>query len=771
MNKIKLSVLSSLLIMGFGASAQSTISVNLNVKHDVGGIDTFDRSKYITLHASLTENDWNGEEDKLDYILRDLDVYLGRDNGSMPWNAQQVNEDPSRPGYADPAHMATLGQYSRETVYGKNKADRHQYEDKVDLMIGGQLNQFWLGNHNGKGDWQFGNTDAIGEYMGRFLNEYYRDDNQTAVAGHKRPKYLEILNEPLYELVDVHGGDPIDTFKYHNEVATAIRKVNNDVLIGGYTTAFPWFDERSFKRWDERMKLFIDTSGEHMDYFSIHLYDFNYLGRSKGIETFKGGRIEATLDIMEQYSQIKLGEVKPFLISEYGGRDHLLEAKAWDALNDWQTMKAFSPMMLQFMAKPDLMLKTIPFMLTKAEWSGNEGRDYAWRLMRHNDEKAGETGDHYVFSDLVKFYELWANVNGTRVDTISSEADLLVDSYVDKNKVYVIVSNLDRASQVVDLSLLNVDDAIFESINIKHLHLVNNQSELTITEQTTQPTSFTVDAEGTAIFEYRFDRDITVDETSSETKHYAATYLQKINANQAINFDIDGVNKPQFGEAVLRVGITRAHGKSLQPTVMFNNTALMVPTDFSGDEQEKREQFFSLLEIPVPHSLLQAENDIAITFADADGHITSTTLSVFSFSADIRPAADIAVTAVNVSPANKTLEINNTVQLTTSVLPITATNTEVAYVSDAPAVATVSATGLILAKSAGTAKITVTTTDGSFTASTQITVNAEKVEVPVEQPDDTTDDTPTADSGSGGGTLFWLLLSLILLPFKRLRIK
>lgn len=243
------------------------IDVDLNVVHSVEGHSQFDRSKYVVMHSAIATPDWVGEEDKLSYLFDELDVYFGRDNGTMVYHATQITEDPKRPGYADPRSIEMLGRRYRESFYGRALRKLHKYEDHLEMMIGGQLNQLWLGNHTGRGGWSFASNDAIGEYMGLFVNEFYRDAKQPSSKGQKRPPYLEVVNEPLYELVDVHGAEPIDTFIFHNEVAKGIRRVNDTVQIGGYTTAFPWFDLDNFERWNERMKLFLDTSGEQMDFF------------------------------------------------------------------------------------------------------------------------------------------------------------------------------------------------------------------------------------------------------------------------------------------------------------------------------------------------------------------------------------------------------------------------------------------------------------------------------------------------------------------------
>lgn len=83
----------------------------------------------------------------------------------------------------------------------------------------------------------------------------------------------------------------------------------------------------------------------------------------------------------------------------------------------------------------------------------------------------------------------------------------------------------------------------------------------------------------------------------------------------------------------------------------------------------------------------------------------------------------VDVTGVTVTPTTATLDIGDTQQLAATVAPADATNKAVSYSSSANGIATVSSTGLITAVSAGTATITVTTADGSFTATCAVTVS------------------------------------------------
>ena len=95
------------------------------------------------------------------------------------------------------------------------------------------------------------------------------------------------------------------------------------------------------------------------------------------------------------------------------------------------------------------------------------------------------------------------------------------------------------------------------------------------------------------------------------------------------------------GEAILRLGIGRDHGKSLQPTVKINGINLVVPTDFRGYDQIKGKQFtgrdnyFGVIEIPVPLSALQATNSITVEFSDDGGFVSTAALQVFTSTAAI----------------------------------------------------------------------------------------------------------------------------------------
>ena len=105
-----------------------------------------------------------------------------------------------------------------------------------------------------------------------------------------------------------------------------------------------------------------------------------------------------------------------------------------------------------------------------------------------------------------------------------------------------------------------------------------------------------------------------------------------------------------------------------------------------------------------------------ITVTTDDGNLTSTT--------NVTVSPMLSVTGVSISPVTVTLDVGNTQQLSADVSPTSASDQGVTYSSNTIAIATVNASGLVTGISAGTAIITVTTDDGNFSATSDITVSS-----------------------------------------------
>ncbi|WNJ19080.1 Ig-like domain-containing protein [Pontibacter sp. G13] len=718
MQSITRLLLGGLLLLPCWVSAQITVDVNLDTRHTVGGVDSFDRSVFIQLHADPTEQEWGGwnfpaGDNLRDTFLNGLDVYMGRNTGLISWQLNQMNEDPNRPGYADPAHIAQRGATHKNNYAAQTSI--HPYQARHNLVLAAQQNRFFPdGTLTGQG-WAFANGHATGEYMGRFIQEFHGG------IGQPKPKYIEVMNEPLWDLVTLSGDhEPLEIFEFHNDVAEEIRKYDSTAVIGGYTTAFPNLEEGNFSRWHNRWKLFMDVSGANMDFWSIHLYDFPVFG-GKAIYR-KGSNMEATLDMMEHYSMLSFQEAKPFIVSEYGAQLHDLSKQPWTPYRDWVFMKSANSQLLSFMDRPDRMLSVIPFILPKGEWGRHaNGQPYEYRIMRQAFEGPGESGNYWVYTDMVKFYQLWSDVKGLRIDSRSTDADIQTDAFVNGDKMYLIINNLYFDSTTVDLNLQGLDQNMVQNIRVKHLHLSGNAPVITETNHASLD-SVMLQSESTMILEYTFQQPVSVPETSSEVKYYATDYLKPIVAGSTITFQINDVVLDQQGEAVLRLGMGRDHGTSLKPTIRVNGKLIHVPDNYMGYNQLSRLTWFGVKDIPVPYALLREDNTITIQFPDNGGHVSSVTMQVYNFTESPDRTDRVAVTGVMMLPDTKLMEPTTTYPLLAEVLPTAATDHRLTWESTDTSVVKVDEFGMLTADAIGTAWVIATTVEGGFSDSTWVEV-------------------------------------------------
>jgi len=626
------------------------VSVDPSCIHEVGGVRAFDRSKFITIHASIGERCWtedvrgegNFTEDLLADFFEGYDVYFGRDTGQISYQINRmIKEDPARSGWpllhGDPRSIEAQGLKSREAF--ERDARWHPYEYRAEsAMICSQYHPFWPDGTAGKSGWAFSQVDseeepfgtATGFFMAQFMNHFY-GHAENGNIGCVKPSLVEVINEPDWELWGLHAptnaraGDPV--WSFHNSVAREIKRVNPEVKVGGFCNAFPDHQYNEFQEWNREWKAFIDHCGSNMDFYTLHLYGFDdpYADWER-----KGCNLEATLDLIEHYSHLKVGRTLPFVISEYGDRARKLENGPWCSLRDWKFLKATHSMLMSFADRPHLIEKTIPFLLCKAEW-GRGDYPKAWRLMRQKNEPESCTGE-WVYTDVIKFYDLWKEVKGTRVRVSGSDPDIQLDAYVDGNKLFVVMNNLQKKKTSIRLAPIELRGNPVQQVLEKNFYLSDDQlTTLDKREHGEPPKRVVLGAEGGAVVQYTFEKEVVFSALCEEVKYYANEYMRPIIAGKLATFSFSAVEIPDQGEAVLRLGIGRDKKLNRYPRVWVNGEAVKVRRDYMGnDAGDDRPEFFGVLDVPIPISLLQKENRIEVSFSKTGGHVASAALRVFS---------------------------------------------------------------------------------------------------------------------------------------------
>ncbi|WP_010182123.1 Ig-like domain-containing protein [Aquimarina agarilytica] len=795
-----------LLLTGHFAIAQSAnVDVNLNIRHSVGGISDFGRDRHITMHASLYENAWEDELDQADYLFNELDIQLGRDNGIASFLHQFTPEDENNRNHHDPDSLTVLlnfwkGEYQRRITdrgllpfkekQGKGAimgTNAHPTYPTLSYFDDGLNGSAW-GRENGF-IWIPQDIETSAAWMVQYLEEFFVEN--ASQDGVEIPEYWEVINEPDFELNtgqfmmsswedvmeyhnlvakgikeklgsrapkiggmtwglhDLFRGDGFSRFRDPNYVANFYGNTPADQVAVAYarsqvdTPLFALPSDVDWYQWDVIWKEFLDRAGENMDFYSVHFYDWP-LYQNQGGQRRSGGHVEATLEMLEWYDVYKNGKNnrKPVIISEYGAVANAWDPMPHDTRYDWENLKPFSAMMMQFLERPDYIELSMPFHLLKAQFRDidNNG-DGIPEVVYHYKTLRDDDGDgEWERSELVKWYELWDDVDGTRVDTMSSDPDIQVDSYVDGNVAYLILNNLQEEATTINLNFFEDNNNNPSSVRIKHLYL-EGVRDIVLSDNTTNniPSSVTVNPEATMILKYTFPNAVAVNETSVENKFYG----EPVSDNQRVNIqggdntffvnNVDVPSNPNQAEAMVKITATLFDAPQTENGFLslnkftFNGVEVDVPFDWRG-EQQFRSKWFGALEIPVPASLVQRNNTIVVDFQHV-GEVNIVNLLTWDFSKTpgrSNPGDEVVIvdaTGVNVTPATLTIDEGQTGTLTANVLPQNATNKGVVWSSNNTNVATVNSSGVVTGVNNGNAIITATTNDGNFTDTTNVTVN------------------------------------------------
>lgn len=574
-----------------------TVSIDLDTQRYVGDVSTLERDKFFTFHSSGGGNDQQ---------IQDFMDEYGVETGRQFWGPI---------GYAK-SQTGEVGVYpdvSPSTDQSVRPTNRIvQTSHPRDALT-------WTTDLQEAAEW---------------VTTYYTTVVDTV------PEFFEPINEPFVHAGDSEFSDAPSTdamrlrmAEFYAAIGEAIHATPAlaDINVVGYSSAWPSVELWDFDHWETRMKMFMDVAGEHMDAFSTHLYDgVNVTGQNN---RRSGSNSEAILDLIETYSYAKWGTIKPHAITEYGG----IERGYGDAYNDigWaQSIRSINHIMFNLLERQDDLLISIPFISDKATWfldTDNNCEPYGATLFRPSNPSATDcAAGGFEYTWRVNFFELWQDVQGDRGLIQTSDPDVQAQLFVDGNTAYVAVNNLSDTTETLDLEFVS-DLSGFQNVEIRQLEVpVSAALEPTYTEtfQSTAPDSVTLETGGTVVLVYEFDGPIEFSNTIRANKYYTSEHLEPITANQPITFNIDDVQTANEGSATLRMGIGRTHNVSKAPVLTVNGTVVDVPGDWAGYDQANRDDFFGVIEIPVPISLLNANNEIAVTFPDSGGRVSSMILEV-----------------------------------------------------------------------------------------------------------------------------------------------
>ena len=286
---------------------------------------------------------------------------------------------------------------------------------------------------------------------------------------------------------------------------------------------------------------------------------------------------------------------------------------------------------------------------------------------------------------------------GTIVIKTSDESvDITVKQDGNKGE-YVPVSSVSLST--TELSLTEGD-----TYNLVATIIPYNASEKTVTWSSSNTSVATVSSSGIVTAESVGSSVITVrTDDGGKTATCAVTVSAKVINVTSVSLDKTSLTMTEGDIQTLTATVLPSDATDKSVTWSSSNTS--VATVSSTGEV-----------------IAKAPGAATITVTTTDGSKTASCMVTVK-------AKIINVTGVTLDKSSLSMVEGETYALTATVSPSDATDKSVTWSSSNTSVATVSSTGEVIAKAPGAATITVTTTDGSKTASCMVTVKAKIINV------------------------------------------
>ncbi len=598
-------------------SASSAFSEPVKITVDparvrnIGGVTKFDRAQFITIHESFGGKDLT-EEDRR-YLKEGLEARYGRDGGFLSSQAKRVKADPKNPEMPDVADIQRKAKEFRATV----STDPSDMADMRDVIFCTHPELMHAMPENRHAAWGPRSYEAVAEFEAQMLKHYFTSEN--------RPRYLEVFNEPFVK-ADRIGTTLEAMAEQHNVVAKRVRELNPDVLVGGYSAAWVELEMSNFNHWKKRQKMFMDVAGENMDFFSYHVYDGVNVEGNPRVRT--GSNTEALMDITDSYSHLKFGVAKPLMITEFGMiPEGGMEPMTYSAARSARMLYALNGQLMTYLDHPDRLMRVVPFILGKGMWTYDSSKGKAkpgeancFLLWRKDAE------GRFVETDLSKYYQLWKGVAGEWRWSSSSNPDVRVQTWADDKRLIVALANLDHGAQQVELG--GLENLEVDSVLVRTLGTDGDAPELKEVEVSEVPNSLKLaDGMGALLF-IRLKEAVEPKAVVREHRVYATEYLKDIEAEKPIRFRFEKVPTGS-GTAILRLSPGRELGRQVLPgSVRFNGKPLAIPSNWAGDDQAGRANFFGMIEVPVDMKEVTGSCEVEVVYPDTGGKLASAVLQV-----------------------------------------------------------------------------------------------------------------------------------------------
>ena len=624
-----------------------TLTLDLDAKRSIAGIDRFEHEKYFRVYASP----WGGPWGVLDHVL-DHGFRPGRQvfkigpaleqgyDDEYP-NKPEFREDPDRPHHVDPAFFESG--WTWPATIPEGIAERFG-----DLKYALCLDEWPSFNaHSGPGVTNSRGTPedfaAAAETAGRSVKLVVE---QTGLV----PAYVEVKNEAdvPYEW-SYHSAPPTEGPKagmdgwdlladFHNQVADGVRAFVPEAKVGGPTSAYPYLSAGDWGLAQRHFK-FMDDTKDGLDFYSHHFYEGAGLlfedRLREGANTYLLGRATAYLDVLQNHMALTDNQ-KPIVLSEFG----TLAGGAED-YQMWQAVRNWSAYLVQFMQRPDELDLTVPFAIPLIWWEPENpdglfkydtvdaNRDPTKLTANRAGLASGISGSPMTGIRLNKpawFLDLWDGYRGDLVPVVSDTPHVNVHAAADGKTLWLAVSNLKAQRIAVDLDAA-LGGRTVSAAEQRRLYLDRGELKYEVHDVADALGRVEVAPEETSVLRLTLDEPVDPTRTLTQTRHYGSRTLMPTGEPQTLTVDgPDAVADAPPASARLRVAVQRKDGFTAPLTVRFNGLELTADLSHSTGV----EHFDTHVTLDVPAEAVQRRNTVTLDQPDEGGMLAGAVLMVVS---------------------------------------------------------------------------------------------------------------------------------------------
>ncbi len=612
----------SLSIFAQTGSQEVLIRVEPGISKAILGHLELKREKYFNIcHGGKgfesTINDMKRSDHYLGYLEmsfgRSLDLVYGEKN----WG-NSLKEDVNRSGYADINYLR-----SKLKPDDGNPSALFRNRFPVNLGVANHdrpmaypsfMQQTTTSQAGDEGKLPV-NTDAAAELVVALLKYKYTDWT--------RPATFEAINEPHWSL---WSANPNLLADLHTAIWEKAKKEALPTLIGGPCFSVAYYYKNNYQYFSNLSK-FIDNTRCQLDFYSFHVYDFLRWNNTRNDfhgRVTSGLPLEGVLDLVPGYTRNKYGKPVELVVSEHGGyistnADSDLDLVAnkyfpgsgfeWEmkrrSVSDFIMVSSSIASTMVYMNHPHVVKKAVPFILLESfAW---DPKYYASLLVAKNYTDKTQWQE----TKLIHFFEFFKDVKGRRVWSECDNPDIQQQSFVNNNKLLVVINNLSTKTFPLDLKVP------VEKVQSVQIRRFGRKPDFTPYLEETGVTSLNgLELKGREAMVITVTCQETIRETQylNEKPFYGTEVTRQFTGSSTFTVDVPDPEKAEY--AYLRIGLSRPVGTDRKVNISLNGVFLTVPHEDCADYLEDIDEFATTKIIRIDKSILQKNNQIMVSFPD-----------------------------------------------------------------------------------------------------------------------------------------------------------